>query len=191
MSQAVLAALGLLAGSVAIAGAAPAAPASGPKAAPAPAAKPAGAATAPAADAAAAARAFEGAPRADLRFPGGRSIHLTIADTPERVTFGYMFHTEVKDDEGMLFAFDDPGPHYFWMKNTLVPLDMIWLDDAFGVLFVQPWAAPCKAGDACPPYGPRGRSSYVLEVRGGTAGREGLKPGDHLAISVPNPGGGS
>src|SRR5437773_1587143 len=71
-------------------------------------------------------QAFAGVSRAGVTFPGGRVIAVEIADTPERVTYGYMFRTEVREDEGMIFVFADPDVHAFWMKNTLVPLDILW-----------------------------------------------------------------
>jgi uncharacterized membrane protein (UPF0127 family) len=136
-----------------------------------------------------AARLFAGAPRAEVRLPGGRVIAAEMADTPERVTTGYMYRTEVRADEGMIFVFGEPGVHAFWMKNTLVPLDMIWLDGEFNVVYVQPSAPPCKA-DPCPSFGPPRKASYVLELRAGSAQREGLKIGSRLGVVFPGGGGG-
>jgi len=134
--------------------------------------------------AAAAARAFADARRAEVRFPGGRVIAAEIADTPERIMYGYMFRLEIGAEDGMVFVFPQPGVHNFWMKNTLAPLDMIWMDDARVILHIQAAAPPCRA-DPCPSYGPMRAASYVLEVRAGTAAREGLKPGDRLTIVLP------
>ncbi|PYS94655.1 MAG: hypothetical protein DMF50_12110 [Acidobacteria bacterium] len=124
--------------------------------------------------------------RAEVRFPSGRLFVAEIADTPERQTEGYMFRREVGESDAMIFVFPESGVHPFWMKNTLVPLDMIWMDEDFGVLSIEASAPPCKA-DPCPGYGPLRKARYVLEVRGGTAGKERLKTGDRLRISFPQP----
>ncbi len=128
--------------------------------------------------------------RTAVRFPGGRTIAAEIADTPERVQHGYMFRTEVGENDGMIFVFVPAGEHPFWMKNTLVPLDIIWMDESFTIVHIQPSTPPCTA-DPCPSYGPPRKTSYVLEVRAGTAAREGLKMGSHLGVVFPGGGGGA
>ena len=124
--------------------------------------------------------------RALVEFPRGRRFTAEIADTPERWARGYMFRREIGDSEAMVFVFPEAGFHPFWMKNTLVPLDMIWMDDAFTVVHLQDAAPPCRR-DPCPSYGPPRKVRYVLEVRGGIAAREGLKIGERLRISFPQP----
>jgi uncharacterized membrane protein (UPF0127 family) len=84
----------------------------------------------------------------------------------------------------MVFIFQPPGIHTFWMKNTYVPLDIIWMNERFEVQDIEHSAPPCKA-DPCSSYGPMRQTSYVLEVRGGTAESEGLKVGDRLEITFP------
>ncbi len=122
--------------------------------------------------------------RAEIRFPGGRTFLAEIADTPPRWGRGYMFRRDIGDADAMIFVFPESDVHPFWMKNTLVALDMIWMDEAFKVLYIEPSAPPCKA-DPCPSYGPPRRARYVLEVRGGIAAKERLVPGDALKISFP------
>lgn len=133
---------------------------------------------------AAAARAFSDARRAEVRFPGGRVIAAEIADTMDRIMYGYMFRPEVGERDGMVFIFPEPGVHNFWMKNTLVPLDIIWMDENRVIVYIEAATPPCKA-DPCPAYGPMRTISYVLEVRAGTAAREGLKAGDRIGIVLP------
>ena len=89
--------------------------------------------------------------------------------------------------DAMIFVFPESGVHPFWMKNTLVPLDIIWMDDAKTVVHIQADTPPCKA-DPCPSYGPMRKASTVLEVRAGTAAAEGLKVGDRLRITIPQSG---
>jgi len=138
----------------------------------------------------AALRAFAGVQHAAVTFPAGRVISAEIADTSERVMYGYMYRTEVRDDEGMVFVYPEPGVHSFWMKNTLVPLDIIWLADDFSIIHMEVPAPPCKA-DPCPSYGPMRVSRYILEARAGTAARERLKPGDRISIVFPGEAGGA
>jgi uncharacterized membrane protein (UPF0127 family) len=133
-----------------------------------------------------AARAFADAPRAVVKMPNGRSVVAVVADTPERTMYGYMFRREVKDDEGMVFVYPEAGMHPFWMKNTLVPLDIIWMDEAFEVLHVET-APPCKA-DPCPSYGTPRISRYTLELKAGSAARDRLRVGDRLSIAFAGDG---
>jgi uncharacterized membrane protein (UPF0127 family) len=122
--------------------------------------------------------------RADVLFPSGRRFAAEIADTPARMARGYMFRSEIGPEEGMVFIFPTPGVRSFWMKNTLAPLDMIWMNERFEVVHIERSAPPCKA-DPCPTYGPRSRASFVLEVAGGTVGSAGLKVGDRVEITFP------
>ena len=122
--------------------------------------------------------------RAEVRFPNDHLVVAEIADTPERWQKGYMFRGEVREGEGMVFLFIQPDVHPFWMKNTLVPLDIIWMDDARTIIHIEANTPPCKA-DPCPGYGPMRKTSAVLEVRGGTAAAQGLKLGDRLRITIP------
>ncbi len=125
--------------------------------------------------------------RAEVRFPNDHLVVAEIADTPERWQKGYMFRREVRPGEGMVFLFPEPDVHLFWMKNTLVPLDIIWMDDASTVLHIEANTPPCKS-DPCPNYGPMRKASKVLELRAGTAAAEGLKTGDRLRITIPQSG---
>src|SRR6185436_13556462 len=129
-------------------------------------------------------RVFAGVQHAAVTFPGGRTIAAEIADTAEREMYGYMYRPEVREDEGMVFVYPEAGWHSFWMKNTLVPLDILWLNEDFSILHMETPAPPCKA-DPCPSFGPMRASRYVLETRAGTAGRERLRIGDRIGIVFP------
>jgi uncharacterized membrane protein (UPF0127 family) len=82
-----------------------------------------------------------------------------------------MFRESLPASTGMLFLFPEGGVHKFWMKNTMIPLDMIWMDPQGKVLFVSANTPPCKA-DPCPSYGPEAPASSVLEIAGGMARKE-------------------
>jgi uncharacterized protein len=82
-----------------------------------------------------------------------------------------MFRENLPEKTGMMFLFPERGVHRFWMKNTMIPLDMIWMDPDGNVLFVSADTPPCKA-DPCPTYGPETSAASVLEIAGGKATKE-------------------
>ena len=118
-------------------------------------------------------------PRAVM--PSGAVYRLELALTPEDQAQGLMFRENLPDRTGMLFVFPEAAPHHFWMKNTMIPLDMIWMDEAGKVLFISAGTPPCKA-DPCPTYGPDGPARTVLEIAGGMANKEGVLVGVKLRI---------
>ena len=65
------------------------------------------------------------------------NIKIEIADTEEKQTTGLMWRKSMKEDEGMLFIFSKEEPLSFWMKNTYIPLDMIFVDKSYSVVSVQ------------------------------------------------------
>ncbi|MGH8281993.1 MAG: DUF192 domain-containing protein, partial [Gammaproteobacteria bacterium] len=80
-----------------------------------------------------------------------------------------------------LFMFPDSGPRYFWMKNTLIPLDIIFFDAHKRLINVSADTPPCKA-DPCPTYASAAPAEYVLELNAGMAAKLGLKPGERFTI---------
>ena len=112
-------------------------------------------------------------------FPSGAVYRVELARTPEEQQRGLMFRESLPEKSGMLFLFDDDSPHGFWMKNTMIPLDIIWLDDVGQVLFVSADTPPCKA-DPCPSYGSQVAASSVLEIAGGLAARENVTVGSRI-----------
>jgi hypothetical protein len=92
-----------------------------------------------------------------------------------------MFRESLPDRTGMLFLFTDGAPHRFWMKNTMIPLDMIWMDGDGRVLFVSANTPPCKA-DPCPNFGPDVPAASVLEIAGGLAAKEKVTVGSRISF---------
>ena len=117
-----------------------------------------------------------------VRFEGNR-FHVELATTPEERARGLMFREHLDPDKGMLFIFEDEGLHPFWMKNTLIPLDIIWIDEAEKVVFISKNTQPCEQGP-CPIIDPGEKAKYVLEVCGGTADKIGLTVGDRLTFHI-------
>ncbi len=117
--------------------------------------------------------------------PSGAEYAVELALTPEEQAQGLMFRESLPERTGMLFLFPETAPHHFWMKNTMIPLDMIWMDEAGTVLFVSADTPPCKA-DPCPTYGPDCRAKSVLEIAGGKAKSEGVTVGSKLKLIGPH-----
>ena len=102
----------------------------------------------------------------------------TVADDELRAQ-GLMFRDQLDPAAGMLFFFPQEGEYPFWMKNTRIPLDIIWIDANQRIAHIKHDVPPCRTED-CPSYPPNATAKYVLEVAGGGAKRHGLKVGDQL-----------
>lgn len=87
---------------------------------------------------------------------------IEIADTPQERQLWLMYREQLPELSGMLFIFEKPGQYNFWMKNTLISLDMIWIDNQNKIVDIKQ-ATPCTT-DPCPTYNPQWSSSYVLEL---------------------------
>lgn len=119
-----------------------------------------------------------------IYLPSGASVTAELARTDSERARGLMFRPKLLPDQGMLFVFEREDLHAFWMKNTLIPLDMLWLDPNRRVVHIERDVPPCKS-DPCPSYGPSRAALYVLELPAGAAARLGLKPGDRLDFALP------
>lgn len=104
---------------------------------------------------------------------------VELAKTQEEITRGLMLRKDLEQDRGMLFIFKEEGEHAFWMKNTLIPLDIIWINQDKEVVFIKKDFQPC-AEDNCESVKSDKKAKYVLEVIAGTIDRIGLKTGDKL-----------
>jgi uncharacterized membrane protein (UPF0127 family) len=113
--------------------------------------------------------------------PSGAVYAVEVARTPDEQAQGLMFRESLAERAGMIFLFTDSAPHQFWMKNTMIPLDIIWLDDSGRVLFVSANTPPCRA-DPCPNYGPVVPAPVVLELAGGMAAKEKVTVGSQIRL---------
>jgi uncharacterized membrane protein (UPF0127 family) len=111
---------------------------------------------------------------------GQEVVELEVAKTPEQQAIGLMFRTELGKNKGMIFLFSPPRVTRFWMKNTLIPLDMIFLREGV-IQSISPSVPPCKR-DPCPSYGPFTEIDQVIELASGRAVELGLKKGDRLKV---------
>jgi uncharacterized membrane protein (UPF0127 family) len=114
----------------------------------------------------------------------GSSITAELAVTAEERARGLMFRERLLPDQGMLFVFEVEDYHSFWMKNTLVALDMVWLDKEKRIVHIERDVPPCQA-DPCPSYTPKRPGSYVLELKSGSADRLKLRLFDRLEFALP------
>ncbi|HSM11942.1 MAG TPA: DUF192 domain-containing protein [Lysobacter sp.] len=121
---------------------------------------------------------------------GERFIVEIAADEATRAQ-GLMFRDEMADDRGMFFIFPDQRPRSFWMKNTRIPLDILYFDADRRLVSQQRDVPPCSLGDRCPPYPSAAPARFVLELNAGEAARLALKDGTELmlgpGIAVPAP----
>lgn len=87
---------------------------------------------------------------------------IEIADTPTKRELWLMNRTSMETNRWMLFVFEQEQISSFWMKNTKIPLDIVWLDKKGQIIDIQT-GTPCKE-DPCPLYTPSGSGLYVLEL---------------------------
>lgn len=124
--------------------------------------------------------------RLQIRWDGGKeTLSVEVADDAAERSLGLMFREALDPAAGMLFVYDAPREPRFWMKNTLIPLDMIFADPAGRVTRIHPMAVP---GDETPISGGPG-VQFVLEINGGLADKLGLVSGAVLRHpSIPQDG---
>jgi uncharacterized membrane protein (UPF0127 family) len=122
-----------------------------------------------------------------IQTPSGIMIHAEIADTPLKRAVGLMYRDHLEKDHGMLFFFSQPQAWSFWMKNTKIALDLIWLDDRKRVTHIERNVPVCtKTDDSCPQYRPNSDDAlYVLEIAGGTVDGYRIEKGTKLSFGRP------
>jgi hypothetical protein len=108
-------------------------------------------------------------------------FRVQVADTFNTRTMGLMFREKMPQDEGMVFLFETEQPLNFWMKNTLIPLDIVYMDNDWKVVSIQKNARPCKE-DPCMFYPSKERAKYVLEINAGLSDKFGIAEGDIVQL---------
>ena len=119
-----------------------------------------------------------GEPRVVL---GGETFRVEIADSQQEQALGLMFRDSMPDDAGMLFIFPNEALRSFWMKNTRIPLDIMYFDRELKMVSLSADTPPCKV-TRCPSYPSTGPAMYVLELNAGSAERLGVGPGSELTL---------
>jgi len=109
---------------------------------------------------------------------------LEVADNDITRMKGLMNRASMPLNEGMLFVFDYVGIHSFWMKNTLIPLDMIWLNSDGEVVYIHKNAKPCSnlVQAICQSIIPTKTSKYVIELNAGEIDKSNIKVGDIIKL---------
>ncbi len=116
---------------------------------------------------------------------GDVPVAVEVADTPERQSLGLMYRKDLAENAGMLFVFPHAAHLTFWMKNTVLPLDMIFIGDDRRLVGIVKNAVPFTTT----PREVAGDSRYVLEVNAGFSDRHGVRAGDAVTLEgVPGAG---
>jgi uncharacterized membrane protein (UPF0127 family) len=105
---------------------------------------------------------------------------VEVADTPDARNLGLMRRDHLDENAGMLFVFDTEAPRYFWMKSTLIPLDILFIGADKAIVDIQTMT-PC-ANDPCPLYASKAPAKYALEINSGEASRKGMKEGQTVLL---------
>jgi len=112
----------------------------------------------------------------------GKTFRVGIADSSEEQALGLMFRDSMPADEGMIFIFPNEAPRSFWMKNTRIPLDIMYFDKDLKLVSISADTPPCKVS-RCPSYPSIAPAQYVLELNAGTAASLGVGVGDKLTLN--------
>lgn len=113
---------------------------------------------------------------------GGERFTVEIADDDAERARGLMFRDTLADGSGMLFIHESESPQAYWMKNTRIPLDILYFDDDRKLVSQQRGVPPCSAGNNCPSYPSDQPARYVLELNAGEAARLKLEDGAELTF---------
>ncbi len=122
------------------------------------------------------------APVAVFSTPSGpKRVLLELATTETERNRGLMFRSSLDEGRGMLFVFEEPGQPAFWMKNTYLSLDILFLSTEGIVVDLFERLSPCPM-EPCPRYAPHSPSRYVLEVAGGFVAHHAVRKGDRIRL---------
>lgn len=118
-------------------------------------------------------------PRVSIR---SASLRVELAQTSEELQRGLQYRDSLPKDQGMLFIFPQNVEAMFWMKNTLFPIDILWIDENRKIIHIEKNVPPCFE-QICPTYGPKESVLYVLEANPGFADAHGIAVGDEAVFS--------
>lgn len=107
-------------------------------------------------------------------------VNVEVADNSVERGVGLMFRKKMGEMSGMLFVFDDPGIYPFWMMNTYIPLDMLFISDNGTIVDIIPDTVPMSEERLVP----QAENSYVLEVNAGFCERYGIETGDIVNLKL-------
>ncbi|MEO6519310.1 MAG: DUF192 domain-containing protein [Pseudoxanthomonas sp.] len=113
---------------------------------------------------------------------GGQRYQVEVADDDAERARGLMFRDTLAPGSGMIFLHEREEPQAYWMKNTKIPLDILYFDSARKLVAQQRDVPPCSAGNGCPPYPSNAPARYVLELNAGEAAKLKLQDGAELTF---------
>jgi uncharacterized membrane protein (UPF0127 family) len=122
--------------------------------------------------------ACQAQPKVTISTKEGRELtfEVEIADTPVKRELGFQYRRELAANHGMIFLFSAEAEHPFWMKNTPIPLDMLFINNDRKIVGIVEEAVPFSLESRSVPA----PSRFVLEINGGLSRRYGFKPGDSV-----------
>lgn len=111
---------------------------------------------------------------------GGVELQIEFAKTDEARSAGLSKYAEIADDFGMVFVFERPGKHGFWMKDMHFPIDIVWIGQDMAIVHIERGVSP----DSYPSiFRPSADAAYVLETKAGFSQKQNLKIGDRIFFS--------
>ena len=105
---------------------------------------------------------------------------VELAMTNQEKANGLMFRQNLEINKGMLFIFEKQDIYQFWMKNTLIPLDIIWINENKEIVYIKQNALPCK--ENCNKITPDKKAKYVLEINSGLIKELNIKTNDNVNL---------
>jgi hypothetical protein len=113
---------------------------------------------------------------------GDHRLHVEVVSKPVDMQMGLMYRKHLAEDSGMLFVFQQEEPQSFWMKNTFIPLDMIFISAGLRIVDITTMQ-PCTA-DPCPDYTSRQPALYCLEVNAGYCRNHNIAIGNKISSDI-------
>ena len=122
--------------------------------------------------------ACQAGPKVAITTKSGREVvfQVEVADTPAKRAMGLQYRRELASDRGMIFLFAAESPQTFWMKNTPIPLDMIFINREHGIVGIVEQTVPFSLDSRSVGI----PSQFVLEINGGLAKKLGIRTGDRV-----------
>lgn len=129
--------------------------------------------------------ACQAQPQVTIATAEGRELtfQVEVADTPAKRELGLQYRRDLAMDHGMIFLFPAESQLSFWMKNTPIPLDMIFINKDRKIIGIVEQAVPFSTDSRSVP----GASQFVLEINGGLSKRHGIKAGDSVRFQALSP----
>jgi hypothetical protein len=124
---------------------------------------------------------LEDFPTRPITLPGGQVLHVEMEISNFELLRGLMFRTSLAPDRGMLFVYPKPDHYQAFMYQTLIPLDIIWMDSGRQIVALDENVPPCRTqASKCPKYGGKMIAAFALEINGGMARKYGLHTGQTI-----------